>query len=97
MRMWMLNPERMCRKHLLGEHVECHMILGSMKKGYSLDGFAKKNCLELAALIGRHDTLSEEMRRRGYKHKSPIDAEAYQANVYKYNNVLGIKVDRGCV
>lgn len=39
MRMWMLPPETMCRKHLLGEHVELHMLLGTMKRGRRIDGF----------------------------------------------------------
>ena len=38
MRMWMLPPECMCRKHLLGEHVELHMLLGSMRRGKSIEG-----------------------------------------------------------
>ena len=33
MRMWMLPPAGMCRKHLLGEHVELHMLLGSLRRG----------------------------------------------------------------
>lgn len=39
MRMWMLPPETMCRKHLLGEHVELHMLLGSLRRGKNIDGF----------------------------------------------------------
>lgn len=38
MRMWMLPPETMCRKHLLGEHVELHMLLGSLRRGKTLTG-----------------------------------------------------------
>ena len=39
MRMWMLPPKGLCRKHLLGEHVELHMLLGSMRRGKNIDGF----------------------------------------------------------
>jgi len=28
--MWMTPPAGMCRKHLLGEHVELHMLLGQL-------------------------------------------------------------------
>lgn len=28
MRMWMVDPKIMCRKHLLGEHLELHMLAG---------------------------------------------------------------------
>ena len=36
MRMWLVPPSHMCRKHLLGEHVELHMLLGTLKKGKSI-------------------------------------------------------------
>lgn len=39
MRHWLVRPELMCSKHLLGEHLECHMFLGSMRGNKSLDGF----------------------------------------------------------
>ena len=39
MRMWMVDPKKMCRKHLLGEHVEIHMMVGTLLKGRSIDGF----------------------------------------------------------
>ena len=32
------SPETMCRKHLLGEHVELHMLLGSLRRGKTLTG-----------------------------------------------------------
>jgi hypothetical protein len=42
MRMWMVWPELMCRKHLLGEHVEIHMLLGALNKGHRVQGFINK-------------------------------------------------------
>ena len=39
MRMWMVNPEILCRKHLLGEHVELHMLVGWIIKGKSIQGY----------------------------------------------------------
>jgi hypothetical protein len=84
MRMWMVNPNIMCRRHLLGEHVECHMILGAIKLKKSLNGFVKNNLIDTSQLENRHKALSEEMKRRGYKHKSNL----------KYNDKLNIgKVD----
>lgn len=38
MRMWNINPRYMCRKHLLGEHVETHMLVGSLRKEKSVQG-----------------------------------------------------------
>ncbi len=72
MRMWMLPPRKLCRRHLLGEHVEIHMAVASLRLGKSLDGFIAKGLLELSSLRKRHDELAEEMVRRGYRHASPL-------------------------
>lgn len=77
MRMWCVNPKLMCRKHLLGEHVEMHMFRGCVLKGRSLDGYLKKNLVEIGGIKKRHDVLAEEIQRRGYKHKSPLDEVPY--------------------
>lgn len=89
MRMWMTDPRLMCTKHLLGEHLEIHMFLGSIKKNIKLDGYIKKGLVDVNMLIPRHDELVAEMTRRGYRHKSIITL--YEREVsYKYavkNNV----------
>lgn len=72
MRMWMVNPKLMCRKHLLGEHVELHMLVGSINKSRSIQGFLKKRLLEPQNIEWRHRELAEEMERRGYNHNSPL-------------------------
>lgn len=72
MRMWMVNPRVMCRQHLLGEHVEHHMFVGSINKGLAMTGYIEKNLLEPMSLSDRHAALVEEMERRGYNHKSPL-------------------------
>ena len=72
MRMWMVNPKNMCRKHLLGEHVELHMLVGSIKKKQSLQGFIKNKLIDTSKIQARHDALVKEMERRGYNHKSPL-------------------------
>jgi hypothetical protein len=72
MRMWMVPPGRMCRKHLLGEHVEIHMAVATLRLGKSVAGFLEKGLLELGSLRSRHDELVEEMLRRGYRHNSPL-------------------------
>jgi hypothetical protein len=73
MRMWMIEPYILCRQHLLGEHLECHMFLGALKKGYELDGYVNNNLFELKSLKSRHDALAKEMLRRGYNHNSSLD------------------------
>lgn len=75
MRMWMVPPETMCNRHLLGEHVETHMLAGSLRCGRSIQGFLDKGLLEPAVLQQRHDVLAREMRRRGMQHASPLEAD----------------------
>jgi hypothetical protein len=72
MRMWMVDPKIMCRRHLLGEHVELHMFVGTINKGYHVKGYLANNCLEPGAITRRHDALVNEMRRRGYNHASEL-------------------------
>jgi hypothetical protein len=74
MRMWMVDPKKLCRKHLLGEHVECHMFAGTLIKNISIDGYIKKGLVEVHNLKYRHDQLAEEMKARNYNHKSPMQA-----------------------
>ena len=72
MRMWMVDPAVMCRKHLLGEHVELHMVTAWLIKGKRIIGWAESNCMEPKMIERRHKTLVSEMKRRGYKHASPL-------------------------
>lgn len=90
MRMWMTPPETMCRKHLLGEHVELHMFVGTINKGFSVEGFLTKNLLEPSSLTKRHGELVDEMFRRGYKHKSHLPALNTLDRISNY----WVKIDR---
>ena len=72
MRMWMVDPVIMCRKHLLGEHVELHMAAAHICLGKRIDGWADTNCLQPKAIGMRHKALAAEMTLRGYKHVSPL-------------------------
>lgn len=75
MRMWMVDPRCLCRKHLLGEHLECgHMLPGAInhKKIESLRGLARDGFIQIGKIKERHAVLVEEMQRRGYNHKSPL-------------------------
>jgi hypothetical protein len=82
--MWMVDPKIMCRKHLLGEHVELHMFVGTIKKGVSLDGYVSRGLVDTTKIVSRHEILVTEMIARGYNHQSPLP----------YVDTLGIgKVD----
>ena len=72
-RMWMADPARMCRKHLVAEHHEIHVFVGRFAKGLKVDGYVTSNLLEPEALHERHEALVAEMTRRGYGHFSPLD------------------------
>lgn len=72
MRMWMVDPEVMCDQHLLGEHVELHMLAGTLTRHRSIDGFIAKGLLEPGSMQARHSTLAAEMARRGFRHESPL-------------------------
>jgi len=72
MRMWMVDPKKMCRKHLLGEHGELHKFLSGWKKKRALSGYVVSNAIEPSSYKKRHDKIAREMKRRGYKHKSPL-------------------------
>lgn len=82
MRMWMVDPRILCRKHLLGEHVEHHMFIGTLKRKKKMDGYLKNNCLQPRALYERHNALVCEMERRGYNHKTPIHEEECKCICY---------------
>jgi len=76
MRIWDIPPSKLCRNHLLGEHRELHAIwsiLTKHKKGYSRHPETLRWKGKLRALYARHEKLIEEMDKRGYDHKSPLD------------------------
>jgi len=76
MRIWDLEPQILCRQHLLGEHRELHAIwsvLVNGKAGYSLHPETLRWRGKLKALYNRHEELVKEMQRRGYNHNSPLD------------------------
>jgi len=71
--MWNVAPSVLCRKHLLGEHVELHMVVGSIKRGKNLGRFITDGLIETGKISARHKALAKEMTRRGYNHASPLD------------------------
>lgn len=72
MRMWMINPKFLCKKHLLGEHGEIHKHLHNFQKHHRMTGRIFPIVLiEPASMQQRHDELAKEMLSRGYNHKSP--------------------------
>lgn len=76
MRIWDVPVSELCDNHLLGEHRELHAIWNIItlnKKGYSNHPETKRWVGRLAALYNRHEEEVREMKKRGHRHKSPLD------------------------
>ncbi|MFH0748977.1 MAG: pyrimidine dimer DNA glycosylase/endonuclease V [Candidatus Bathyarchaeota archaeon] len=69
----MVNPRIMCRQHLLGEHAEIHMFIGTINLRKSVKRYLEKGLLEVHNLYIRHEELVEEMKRRGSNHCSKVN------------------------
>jgi len=76
MRIWDVPVQLMCGKHLRGEHVECHMLVGWIQKGMSLKGFVADGLVDPRIIQERHDDLAVEMVARGGNHNSPLPAHS---------------------
>ena len=72
MRMWIIDPTMLCRKHLLGEHVELHMFVGTINKNKKLNGYRENGLVEVHNIKSRHAELVSEMKSRGMNHNSPL-------------------------
>ena len=78
MRIWDIDPQKLCRKHLLGEHRELHGLWNILTKHGGKGGYARhpetlRWVGKERALYARHEALVKEFRRRGYNHHSPLD------------------------
>lgn len=77
MRIWDISPKHLCRSHLLAEHRELHAIwsiITKNKKGYSNHPETKRWKGKLKALYNRHEELVNEMNKRKYVHKTPLES-----------------------
>ena len=72
MRQWHVPTHILCNRHLLGEHVEHHMFVGSINRGISIQGYLEKSLLQPESLHRRHDEIAAEMARRGMWHHSTL-------------------------
>ena len=72
MRMWMVNPAAMCDKDLLGEHAECHMLVGHLKRKRRITDYIRLNLPQPGSLRERHEQLASEINNGGTLHRSPL-------------------------
>lgn len=72
MRMWMIDPKKMCNQHILGEHSEIHKHRHNFVKKHKMEGRLKYPAqIDPALMEFRHNQLVKEMGSRGMSHKSP--------------------------
>ncbi|MFA6358645.1 MAG: pyrimidine dimer DNA glycosylase/endonuclease V [Candidatus Omnitrophota bacterium] len=84
MRIWDIEPSKLCRNHLLGEHRELHAIwaiLTKNKKGYSRHPETLRWKGKLKALYLRHEFLVKEFEKRAYQHKSDLQKRLASGSV----------------
>lgn len=77
MRVWDIPPRRLCDRHLLAEHRELHaiwVIITEGRAGYSRHPETVRWRGKPEALHLRHEKLVAEFARRGFAHRSPLDA-----------------------
>lgn len=72
MRQWHVDPKIMCDQHLLGEHVEHHMMVGSINRKRSLGKHLTLGQIDPSTILSRHSVIVREMQYRGMKHSSPL-------------------------
>lgn len=74
MRMWGINPELLCRNHLLGEHNEIHKHRHNFEKKHKITKRIFPIVqIEPQNMKKRHDELVAEMIKRNYNHNSPYE------------------------
>lgn len=90
MRLWMIEPKYLCRKHLLGEHGEIHKHRHNFEKHHTIRGrIFPITQIEPESMESRHNELAKEMLRRGMNHKSPYSQPdlSYLPNELRYAKV----------
>ena len=104
MRIWDIPPNKLCTKHLLGEHRELHAIwniLTQNKSGYSKHPETLRWKGKLAALYLRHEELVKEMLSRKFNHRTELDRKYATGNlsqnqfVNTYDEQINILKNKG--
>lgn len=81
MRIWDTIPcKDLCNSHLLGEHNEVHAIWNTFRdkhtRFYNNPEMKRWNG-KFKALYNRHEEQVEEMKRRNFNHKSPLEPVSF--------------------
>lgn len=100
-RIWNLPVRLLDRQHLLGEHVETHIVVNAILRGggawynHPTTNRFKGN---LGKLVYRHNQQIRDMKRRGYNHMSPLPIDIkpvkYSYSRSEYNKDYGVLKER---
>jgi hypothetical protein len=103
-RIWNLPVEELDDQHLLGEHLELHVIWSALTKppapGRRVRGWrnhpeTRRFEDRLGALYDRHEAQVTEMNRRGWHgHKTPLDAALVQGSSRAWPPVSDAEVQK---
>lgn len=72
MRMWLVTPKVLCRKHLLCEHADLHMLAKYLKDDRCLNNYIENGMIHTKQILDRHNDLKYAMLDRDYNHDSPL-------------------------
>jgi len=87
MRIWDIPVKKLCRNHLLGEHLELHAIwsiLTKNKKGYCRHPETLRWKGKLKALYLRHQAQVKEISARGWQHRSDLDIKLAKGKKFQH-------------
>ncbi len=88
-RIWRVPVQELDRQHLLGEHLELHIIVTALqkKKGYFKHPQTQRfnTPTGLCQLLYRHQEQVKEMQSRGYQHNSPLNLQCNMCH-YTYSH-----------
>jgi|TARA_R100000008_G_C3545115_1_gene147095 hypothetical protein len=90
--MWMVNPQILCKQHLMGEYREHFAIAGTMRLKRNIFGYIRNNLIEPKSIQQRYDSLRSEMLSRGY---NPVKEFISPDISYLPESVQNYKVDVG--
>ena len=91
--MWMQDVTKMCSKHICGEYVEILMIIGTLKKRKSINGYIDNDLIEIMSMEKRFNELKNEMKKRGYNPTKEVVLDKGLL-VYLNDEQINHKIDR---
>lgn len=82
MRMWMLNPEYMCVKHIVGEHGEIHKHRHNFAKKHNMGKRLSERQIFPAYMKARHDELAKYINHKSEYEQPDISYLGDDGEIY---------------